>query len=252
MGSTALKTFIRLVASSLLAVGLASPALAADTLHLVTEESPPYNTRIDGKIAGIATDKVVEMMRRAKRPFKLEMLPWARAYKMAFELPQTCVFSTTRTKEREPHFKWVGPLAFNLWVLYGKADRNIHLTDLEDARQYVIGTYNADVRDSFLRDKGFTVDTAPDDALNPVKLRANRIDLWASSPFEAQGAVEDNAYDDRIVPVLTFNRVELYLACHPSVSSRLVDQLNRILVEMENDGTIGAIEQRYGFNSRKN
>lgn len=218
---------------------------ATNELTFTTEESPPYNMLVDGKVVGIATEKVIELMSRAKQPYKIEMLPWARAYLLAMNTPQTCVFSTTRTPEREGKFKWVGPLAYNSWVLYGLADRNIHLSSLEDARSLRIGTYNSDVRDTYLRSKGFKVDTAVSDTLNPRKLLLRRIDLWATGPFEARAQLVANGWTDQIVPVLTFNRVELYLACNPGISTDVIDRLNAILHAMDNDGSSSAIERKY-------
>ncbi|PHV10740.1 hypothetical protein CSQ89_14640 [Chitinimonas sp. BJB300] len=216
-----------------------------DELLLTTEESPPFNMMVNGKIVGIAVDKMVEVMSRAKLPYTLEMLPWARAYQMALDKPNVCVFSTTRTAEREPKFKWVGPLALNTWMLYRLVDGNIQLNTLEDARSLRIGTYNADARDVFLRAKGFNVDTAVNDAVNPRKLLARRIDLWATSPFEANSQISANGWSGQIVPALTFNRVELYLACNLGVRNEVVDKLNVILNGMSNDGAAVAIDRRY-------
>lgn len=217
----------------------------ADELTLLTEESPPFDMLVDGKIIGISSDKVVEMMKRAKLAYKMDIEPWARAYQLALDHPNTCVYSTTRTSEREAKFRWVGPLASNSWVLYGLADRQFRLASLEDARGLRIGTYNADVRDVYLRSKHFRVETAVNDALNPRKLLHGRIDLWASGPYEANAQLVANGLTEKIVPVLTFNRVELYLACHPSVSSEVVERLNVILNAMDSDGTSSAIERRY-------
>ena len=214
-------------------------------LVFTTEESPPYNMLVDGKVAGIATEKVVQMMNRAKLSYRIEMLPWARAYLRAMNTPQTCVFSTTRTSEREAKFKWIGPLAFNSWVLYGLADRNLHLNSLEDARSMRIGTYNSDVRDAYLRSKGFKVDTANNDSLNPRKLLLHRIDLWATGPYEARAQLVANGWSDQIVPILTFNRVELYVACNLNMANDVIDRLNIILQAMNNDGTSTAIERKY-------
>jgi polar amino acid transport system substrate-binding protein len=228
-----------------LTVLLAVTVARADGLTLVTEESPPFNMLVKGKIVGIAADKVAELMKRARLPYTVDILPWARAYQMALDKPNTCVFSTTRTPEREAHFKWVGPLAFNSWVMYGLAERQLRLATLDDARTLRIGTYNADVRDIFLRSKGFKVDTARNDALNPRKLLMGRIDLWASGPFEANTQILANGWADRIVPVLTFNRVELYLACHAGMPNELTDRLNVLVNTMNNDGSATQIERHY-------
>lgn len=220
-------------------------APAPVTLILTTEDSPPYNMLVDENIAGIATDKVRELMKRAGLGYRLDLLPWRRAYELAVAQKLTCVFSTTRTPEREELFKWVGPLASTDWVLYGKAERKLHLTTLEEARPYVIGTYNGDSRDAFLRAKNFKVDTAPDENLNPAKLMADRIDLWASGRYEGGTLIMRQGLAKKIVPVLTFNRVNLYLACNRQTPDEVINQLEASLHTMLKDGTSTRIEHLY-------
>jgi ABC-type amino acid transport substrate-binding protein len=116
-----------------------------------------------------------------RHPYTIDLLPWKRAYTAALERPDACVFSTTRTPEREASFKWVGPIGEADWVLMARADRAFSLRSLDDARGYRIGTYNGDARDDYLRTRGFDVDPAQNDLINPRKLMMNRIDLWAAS-----------------------------------------------------------------------
>ncbi len=227
-----------------LSLGVAVPAGAA-TLFLTTEASPPYNMAVDNHIVGIGTDKVVMLMARTNTTYQLQLLPWARAYDTALKQADACVFSTTRTAERETLFRWVGPIAHSDWVLYGRADTTIHPKTLEDVRPYRIGTYNADVRDVYLRTKGFKVDTAMDDIGNPRKLLAGRIDLWASGRYEGRSLIMQNGWTQQIVPVLTFNQAALYLACNKGVPEVLIDRLNRELAAMGEDGSADEIERKY-------
>ena len=93
----------------ILALGL---DVSAQTLTLTTEDYPPFNI-VDpktGVVTGVATEKVQEMMRRADQRYTITPFPWSRAFQMGQKVPNTCVFSTTRTPERENLFKWVGPL----------------------------------------------------------------------------------------------------------------------------------------------
>jgi polar amino acid transport system substrate-binding protein len=101
------------------------------------------------------------------------------------------------------------------------------------------------VRDSYLRDKGFHVDTADNDSLNPRKLLHDRIDLWASGPYESAAQIVANGWSGKIVPVLAFNRVDLYLACNLATEDGMVDQMNATLNAMSNDGTSAKIDRRY-------
>ena len=229
----------------LLAGGVASSYATESALLLLTEDSPPFNMLDKDKIVGIAADKVNLMMQRSKIPYKIELMPWARAWQSALEIPDSCVFSTTRTEQREKKLKWVGPLAYNTWVLYGLKERNVKLGTLEDARKLTIGTYNADVRDVYLREKGYKVEAAMRDTLNPLKLMEKRIDLWASGPFKAHTLLEANGLSSKIIPLLVFNRTELYLACNLGVADNVIERLNKTLSAMNDDGSSAEIERRY-------
>jgi polar amino acid transport system substrate-binding protein len=127
----------------------------------------------------------------------------------------------------------------------GRADRNLHLNSLDDARGYRIGTYNGDARDQYLRSRGFNVDPAPNDLINPRKLMANRIDLWAASIRRGTAALSRMGYADKIVPVLVFNRIRVYLACNRAVPDDVVARMDAALESMERDGTMQRILHRY-------
>jgi polar amino acid transport system substrate-binding protein len=197
------------------------------------------------RVTGIGTDMVREIMARSGIAYSIDLLPWKRAYTAALERRDTCVFSTTRTPEREPHFKWIGPIGEAEWVLMGRADRRFDLKSLDDARAYRVGTYNGDARDQFLRARGFNVDPAPNDLINPRKLMMDRIDLWAASLRRGSLTLDRLGYSGKVVPVLVFNRIRVYLACNRAVPDALVARMNGSLEAMERDGTSRAIVHKY-------
>ena len=214
-------------------------------LHLLTETSPPISMRSGDEVTGSGTEKVREIMARTGTGFTLELLPWRRAYTMALERADTCLFSTTRTPEREDLFKWVGPTDEAEWVLLGRADRNFQLRTLDDARNLRIGTYHGDARDEYLRARGFQVDPAPVDMMNPRKLMLDRIDLWAASLKRGTTLLKNNSWGANIVPVLTFNRIGVYLACNPAIPDELIERMNGALAAMGRDGTMQRIDRKW-------
>lgn len=245
-GGAIMKTEIRWIQSVFaLLVALIGTSAQATTLRLTTEASPPFNMLEGDKIVGRSTDQVTEMMARAKVAVTMELLPWARAYNMALKEADTCVFTTTRTPEREALFKWIGPVGAAEWILYGNAERNLKLQNIEEARSLLIGTYNGDARDEYFRSRGFRVESVSDDLSNPRKLLLNRIDLWAASLVRGALLISQNGWTDKIVPVLSFHKVDLYLACNPSVPTLLIDRLNAVLEGMVRDGTTRALEKKY-------
>jgi polar amino acid transport system substrate-binding protein len=215
------------------------------SVHIATENSPPTSMQEGERVIGSATEKVREALARAGIAHTIEMLPWKRAYNSALSRPDGCVYSTTRTPERENLFKWVGPTDEGEWVLLGRVGHPYRFAILDDARKLRIGTYNGDARDTYLRARGFHVDPAPNDSINPKKLMLKRIDLWAAGFRPGSSYLETNGYGGRIVPVFTFNRVKLYLACNPAVPDAIIDKLNGALEAMIRDGTTRRIERKY-------
>jgi polar amino acid transport system substrate-binding protein len=217
----------------------------APRLYITTESAAPSSMREGNEVTGIDTDKVRGIMARTGVGHTIELLPWKRAYNAALQRPDGCVFSTTRTPERERLFKWVGPIDEAEWVLMGRADRSFQLHSLEDARALRIGTYHGDARDQYLRARGFEVDPAPNDLLNPPKLLVNRIDLWAATRRPGSRVLAQHGWSRQIVPVLSFNRVGMYLACNRAVPDALVERMNEALEAMARDGTLRHIERKY-------
>lgn len=218
---------------------------SSPALYITTEYSPPTSMQEGGKVIGSATDKLREALARSAIAYTIDMQPWKRAYNSALVRPDGCVYSTTRTPQRERLFKWVGPTDEGDWVLLGRADRQYNLQTLEDARKLRIGTYHGDARDEYLRARGYLVDPAPNDMINPPKLMMKRIDLWAAGLRRGSSVLEVNGWGGKIVPVLTFNHVKLYLACNPAVPDATIDKLNAALEAMGRDGTARRLERRY-------
>jgi polar amino acid transport system substrate-binding protein len=235
----------------LILAGLCANAGAATRPHfyIVTENSPPSAMLDAGRVTGFATEKLRVVLERAGIDYDIDMLPWKRAYLLAQNQANTCVYSTTRVPERETRFKWVGPTHENDWTLFARADHKFNLARLEDARMLRIGAYNGDVRGEALAAQGFIVDSVQEKLANPRKLLLGRIDLWASSLRVGGAAIADNGWTGQIVPVLTFRRTQLYLACHASVPDALIAKMNTALRQMNSEGLSAAIERRFNFSS---
>jgi polar amino acid transport system substrate-binding protein len=235
----------RACAASLLAWAVLAPAAMAETVTLTAETTVPAVMLQNGRVTGHAAEKVHEIMRRARIDYKMDVMPWKRAYTLALTQSATCVFMTTRTREREALFKWIGPISQADWVLYGRADRRYPILSLDDALGYRIGAYNGDVRGEYLAAHGHTVDFVQNDDSNPKKLMLDRIDLWVNSTRSSRAVLARVSLTGKVVPVLTFHQAKLYLACHSSLPEELFNRMDSALRGMEADGTYKAIEQRF-------
>jgi polar amino acid transport system substrate-binding protein len=220
---------------------------ALEMFVLVTEEAAPYNYHDDSTntIVGSSTEIAQELFTRANLPHRVAIYPWARAYEMAQANQLNCVFSTTRTKEREPYFTWVGPLVTNHWILYALPNTNIRLKTLNDAKAYKIGGYRDDAIVLYLNSQGFNnIDIANNNEQALQKLSTGKVDLWATG---AGGIVKAQHEGIKVTPLLNFKKTELYMACHPATPSNIIAQLNNILTAMCKDGTVSKINKKYNI-----
>ncbi|HBM10893.1 amino acid ABC transporter substrate-binding protein [Pseudomonas sp. Choline-3u-10] len=243
-----------LVAGLLLLMAASARAELPDDYKMVllTENFPPFNMAADGKnyaadrnISGINAEIVREMFKRAGIAYSLTLrFPWERIYNQALEHPDQGLFSTTYTPEREPLFKWVGPLASTGWVLLAPAGSPMRLSSLDQAQQYRIGAYKNDAVSQHLESKGFEPINSLRDQENISKLLKGQIDLWATTdPVGPYLAKQEGV--SGLTTVLRFNDAQLFLALNKQTPDEVVTRLQKALNEMKSDGAIDAIMRRY-------
>jgi len=217
---------------------------------ITTENYPPYNYTDDkGKIVGITTDIVREILKEIKNDSCIEMMPWARAYKDIINQPDKILFSMTRTPQREYMFKWVGPIAQNTWVFYARTNSKIKLHNLNDAKnpRYKIGTYMDDAIELYLKHKGFyNIYSVPNDNLNLKKLIRGRINLWATGEEQALFKIKSLGINsNKITKIFQIKKVPLYIAFSRTTPNSVINQWQNILDQMKEDGRYQKILNKY-------
>jgi len=234
--------------AALLAGGLAAAPVAA--LTLLTEENPPFNYTEKGKLVGSAADVVRELATRAGVPVKLEVLPWDAAYVRAQGEKDICLFATARLENRERLFVWIGPVATNLWAVYGKGDFALPIRSVKDLSLYRIGTVNRDGKADFLRENGVNdLRAARDDAQNPERLflprdNPDHIDLWITNLYSGRDAARAAKVTD-VKLVFIVSEQPLFLACSPQTDGKVVKALGDALEGMKADGSVQRITAAY-------
>jgi polar amino acid transport system substrate-binding protein len=236
-----------LVAMSFLAAFVAAPAVA---VTLLTEENPPFNYTENGKLTGLVTELIAEAATRANVPYKIELLPWSRAYTRAQAERDTCLFATARLDSREKLFTWVGPFASNLWGVYGKGDFGGSVRLLADLKPYRIGSVVNDAKVDYLKENGVTnIRQVLEDRLNPPRLflpreDPNHIDLWVTGYFGAREVATAAKVSD-IKLVFVVREIPLYLACSPQTSPAVVTALSAAVDKMRAEGVLARVAAAY-------
>lgn len=174
-------------------------------------------------------------MNAAELEADFRLLPWARAYTEAQLRERHCVYSTTRTPERESLFTWIGPLTSSTWTAFALENTHITADTLTDLSELRVGSFREDAVGQYVASQGIPIVVTSAERENVTRLQAGLIDVWVTG---AQAAEYLAAEADLLLrPLFTFNEVDLYLACHPSVPDQFVSRLqaaiDRIHAEAE-------------------
>ena len=73
----------------------------------------------DGIADGMASELVRALLQHLGETASIQAVPWSRGYHIVQNTPGTALFATIRNAEREPHFKWVGPIMLAQDAYYG-------------------------------------------------------------------------------------------------------------------------------------
>lgn len=221
-------------------------AAQAQTITFLTEQNPPFNFAQGAKPAGISTNIVNEMIKRAGVSGRFEILAWDDAFRRAQADKDSCLYSTARLENREKLFNWIGPIATNKWVLVARSDFAGVIKSDADARKYKIGAVKTDAKAEFLRSKAITnIFESDSEAQIPPKLFLRkddpaRLDLWVSGLYSYK-AISDKSRSGSVKVVYAVGEQELFVACSPRTSDSAFKKLAAAVQAMRKDGSLARL-----------
>jgi polar amino acid transport system substrate-binding protein len=221
-------------------------AAKAETLVISAESYPPYSFKdANGNVTGVYMEQLAILLDKAGVDYSVTIMPWARAIALTETQPMHCVFGTARTKEREDRFKWVEPMHMDRNVLVARKQSGVKATNLDEAKAYIIGTQRNDYTETILRDLGFPrIDLSADFNISLNKLIAGRIDLM---PMSESTLYKLSSPKTELVEVTTLTEQRLGLACHKTVSDKIIALMQKHLDDLIADGTQKSIFEKYGL-----
>ena len=217
-------------------------------LTILTENLPPLNFNKNGVLMGPAVDIVKEIQNRVGSHDKIQVYPWARAYKMALEEANIVIFGMARTEVRDEKFHWIGPIAEKRDILAANKKTGIKINSLEEAKKVGhIGTLRDDAKEIFLQRHGFTnLVSTHDDQNNVKKLEFGRIDLWATKVPGFKTVCHLAGFDCHgIVEVYDLRKSEIYIAISKKTSDMTVQSWTDSFNDMIEDGTLLKIKSHW-------
>lgn len=205
-------------------------------LTYITESSASYNYVRDGELQGPAVDLLLAALASAGSPIEREAIlvqPWNRGFRNALEGPNTVLFSTIRTPQRETVFQWVGPIASESDVLIALKARQIKISKPDDLKKYITGAVEGDVGEEILHSVGVPLQSmaliSHSKSLGKM-LNAGRIDLWIFGEAGWRETLISSDIDPAKFEIIyRFPSKHYYFALSQDIDKQLVNQFQQAI-----------------------
>lgn len=231
--------------SLILSVGGFSWAEAQSELHFLTEHSPPSQYINDaGEIDGVTIRLILHLQQQLDERLRFTLLPWARALEQAKAAPNTVLFETVRTDEREQQFQWVGPVKFFDMQLYTLPEVVVYPDDFTRAKLRACA-YRSSAQLAFFKQHGF------EEGRN-LSVVANAHECLVMAERGRAEVIAVNALrygewlqlgDVRLQRWQPLYHSYLYLAFSPSIPAERVERWQGALKQSYLDGTMRRLYQ---------
>ncbi len=217
-------------------------------LKMLTEEYPPVTFMKDGRVSGLVTDVVREIISRQGIRDNIKLIPWEEAYKEALNNPNVVLFSTERTAKREKLFQWVGPVGKNSAIFYAKKGSGIRINSLEAARKMAaIATTTDWFTEQYLKSQGFTnLVSSPLPVTNVKQLMDGKVQIAIFTDITIPEIAKKAGYSmDALEPVFTVSNTYFYIAISLGTPVEVVNKWQSVLAGLKSDGTFEKIYRNY-------
>lgn len=248
---TALHRRLRLHSLAALLWALAAGVQAAD-LTAYTEEWAPYNFSEGGEIKGIGTEMLRAACAEARLSCDIHIVPWARAYALALNTPDTLVYTTARKPFREKSFVWIGPILPRTTWVWGRAagERNGIVKTVRDLPQLRFGVVRGDATVQELLDAGVPQAQLMADSSNGAALRllhSGWVDAMVDTEIGMAWTLRMAGLPASTVqPLIPLSEdAAYYFALNPQSKPGLAPRLQRALDTLRKSGKLDAIVKAY-------
>ena len=126
-------------------------------IHVLTENLYPLSflNEETGKVEGVATRIIEQVLEDTGYRFKIELLPWTDAYRRAVSEENTIIFSMARIPIRENKFIWLHKITDLYYSLY-TPNKDLTNISLEQVKSHYITVTRNDISHHILQEMGFS------------------------------------------------------------------------------------------------
>lgn len=205
-------------------------------LTLYTEHWPPYQRVEDnGHLSGISVAKIEQVLTAAQWPYKIKVVPWARAMYSVKNEPNSFIFSLARFPERENKFQWLVPLVeVKSKILRLNDATEISINTLNDVKKYRIILKRGEASSTLLIDNKLVNEDNViwvSDSSQALKLLSiGRGDIYPETVDSFHEAINSSSFHtSQFSSAYDFTALDvtLYLATAKTTNKSLVDNLSK-------------------------
>jgi len=223
------------------------------TIQLFTEVSPPFNygtgAGTERKVEGSSVDIVNEIQTRTGHVNKINLSIWTDAYAVVQYLPNSAVFTTARTPERENMFQWVGPISSSRTYFYTLANSGLTIETLEQAKNLQsISTPNGWFTHEFLINNNFNNIVATSrtsmEAFN--QLISGEVQAFLMTDLDVKWLADISGVPmSDLTQHMEAMNIKDYIAFSLNTPESIVQQWQNHLNNMKSDGTFETIWNKW-------
>jgi len=221
----------------------------SNNVIVALDDYRPLNYLVEGKLQGPSVDIVKLLFKEINEKETIIYLPWKRGYETAQIKENFALASTTRTKEREKLFKWVGPLASKKFIIYALKNSHIKIDTLDDLHKYTIGVERSTISEQMLLSRGITnLSKVNYPSQNMGMLLLKRIDLWSISSSTFHGILKkENVPDSEFEAVYVLKQAKLYIAFNKDTPDETINKWQDAYDSLIESGKIKEILEKHNL-----
>jgi len=234
-------------------LGLFSFQAQAQKVKVVTEIMPPYQlNNAYGELDGYSTTVIRALFDITQDDYKIEVMPWARAYSTATNVNNCLIFSIARTDYREDKFAWVGSLLDEelfFWSLDGHIKSKID--SVEQLKHLRIGAARDSNVHQYLKSHNFTnIVPIVSEAQSMQMLYSGRVDLVIGSEltFYHRTSQLDLELGDmqKLLRIPELSK-KLFIAFNKQTDPILLTRYQKAFAQLVETGQLKEIQSRWGL-----
>jgi polar amino acid transport system substrate-binding protein len=226
----------------------------AQNLLFVAEDLPPIHFKnSQGNVDGFLVDVSKAVIAKTDLNAKFVIMPQARALESASQQQNVFMMSLLKSENRSANFQWIGDVYQTRAFLLGLKGRDdVTLTQLDDAKHFIVGTIRGYFSETYLRQNGFS------DKYN-LGLAVRYDHLWGmlfkghvdlvltntlsqTREITRAGYAPDQVQRYLALPDLTR---DLHIATGLKTSKEVVTALADALKKVKTEGTFLALENKW-------